>query len=74
MDVVAGCALGLSQMGIVWVRSHHFCPLRELLVSTVTVDADIHSHRLRRLSWAVASLAFDFCLCVLIDQKRRCGL
>jgi len=71
MNVVARRALGLSQMGVVRIGSHLFCLLRKLLVGPVTTYADIHARRLRRLSGAVAGLAFDICLGVLVEQKRR---
>jgi hypothetical protein len=74
MNVVARRALGLSQMGVVRIGSHLFCLLRKLLVGPVTTYADIHARRLRRLSGAVAGLAFDTCLGVLVEQKRRRGL
>ena len=71
MNVMARRTLGLSQMGVVWVGSHLLCLLRKLLVSTVAAYADIHADRLRSRSGAVAGLAFDICLGVLVEQKRR---
>ncbi len=74
MNVVARRALGLSQMGVVRVGSYFLGLLRQFFVSPVATYADIHAHRLRRLSGAVAGLAFETRLSVLIEQKRRRGL
>ena len=68
MNVVARRALGLSQMGVMWIGSHFFCLLRKLLVGPVATYADIHAHRLRRLSGTMAGLAFEICPSVLIEQ------